>query len=142
MIHRVRIDPRLLDGRTFDLVVVGAGIQGAAIARDAALRGLQVLLLDRRDLAAGTSSRSSRLVHGGLRFIKRGTEKAEAVPFTKNDTFVDELDEFAAAVRGQSVPETGGEYATRSLGVIRAGIISAREGRRVQLAEVLADPNA
>ena len=81
-------------------------------------------------------------LHGGLRFVKRGAEKAEAVPFTKNDTFVDELDEFAAAVRGQGVPETGGEYATRSLGVIRAGIISAREGRRVQLAEVLADPDA
>ncbi len=81
-------------------------------------------------------------LHGGLRFIKRGSEKAEAVPFTKNDTFVDELDEFAAAVRGQGVPETGGAYATRSLGVIRAGIISAREGRRVQLAEVLADPAA
>lgn len=81
-------------------------------------------------------------LHGGLRFVKRGSERAEAVPFTKNDAFVDELDEFAAAVRGQGVPETGGDYATRSLGVIKAGIISAREGRRVQLAEVLADPNA
>lgn len=81
-------------------------------------------------------------LHGGLRFIKRGAEKIEQVPFSKNDTFVDELDEFAAAVRGQGVPETGGEYATRSLGIVRAGIISAREGRRVQLAEVLADPNA
>lgn len=81
-------------------------------------------------------------LHGGLRFIKRGTEQVEQVPFTRNDTFVDELEEFAAAVRGQGVPETGGEYATRSLGVVRAGIISAREGRRVQLAEVLADQNA
>jgi predicted dehydrogenase len=81
-------------------------------------------------------------LHGGLRFIKRGSDKFEQVPFIKNDTFVDELDEFAAAVRGQGSPETGGEYATRSLGVIRAGIISAREGRRVQLTEVLADPNA
>ena len=81
-------------------------------------------------------------LHGGLRFVKRGTEKAVAVPFEKNDTFVDELEEFARAVRGDGVPETGGEYATRSLGVIRAGIISAREGRRVQLAEVLADPHA
>jgi len=81
-------------------------------------------------------------LQGGLRFIKRSTEKAEAVPFTKNDTFVDELDEFAAALRGLGTPETGGEYATRSLGVIRAGIMSAREGRSVQLAEVLADPNA
>ena len=81
-------------------------------------------------------------LHGGLRFVKRGSERAEAVPFTKNDTFVDELEEFAAAVRGQATPETGGEYATRSLGVIRAGIVSACEGRRVQLAEVLADPDA
>ncbi len=81
-------------------------------------------------------------LHGGLRFVKRGTEKAVVVPFEKNDTFVDELEEFARAVRGDGVPETGGEYATRSLGVIRAGIISAREGRRVQLAEVLTDPNA
>jgi predicted dehydrogenase len=81
-------------------------------------------------------------LHGGLRFVKRGTEKAEPVSIIKNDAFVDELEEFAAAVRGQGVPETGGEYATRSLGVVRAGIISAREGRRVQLAEVLADPKA
>ena len=80
--------------------------------------------------------------HVVVRFVKRGTEKVVSVPVEKNDTFVDELEEFAAAVRGQGVPETGGDYATRSLGVIRAGIISAREGRRVQLAEVLADPNA
>jgi predicted dehydrogenase len=81
-------------------------------------------------------------LHTGLRFIKRGAKQVETVPFIKNDTFVDELDEFAAAVRGEGTPETGGEYATRSLGVIRAGIISAREGRRVQLAEVLSDPSA
>lgn len=52
--------------------MVGAGIQGAAIARDAALRGLRVALVDARDVAAGTSSRSSRLVHGGLRYLKNG----------------------------------------------------------------------
>jgi glycerol-3-phosphate dehydrogenase len=56
----------------FDLVVIGVGIQGAAVARDAALRGLRVLLVDRRDIAAGTSSRSSRLVHGGLRYLRHG----------------------------------------------------------------------
>jgi glycerol-3-phosphate dehydrogenase len=53
-------------------LVVGAGIQGAAIARDAALRGLAVVLVDARDVAAGTSSRSSRLVHGGLRYLRNG----------------------------------------------------------------------
>lgn len=70
--RHVRIDPRLLHERRFDLVVVGAGIHGAAVARDAALRGRSVLLLDARDLAAGTSSRSSRLVHGGLRYLRHG----------------------------------------------------------------------
>lgn len=68
----MRTDPRELDGQTFDLLVVGGGIHGAAIARDGALRGLAVLLVEARDFAAGTSSRSSRLVHGGLRYLRQG----------------------------------------------------------------------
>src|SRR5688572_20886806 len=54
----------------FDLIVVGAGINGAGIARDAALRGLRVLLVDKGDVAAGTTSWSSRLIHGGLRYLE------------------------------------------------------------------------
>ena len=81
-------------------------------------------------------------LHGGLRLVRCGTENAENVSFVKNDVFVDELEEFAAAVRGQGTPETGGEYATRSLGVMRAGILSAHAGRRVTVADVLADPDA
>jgi glycerol-3-phosphate dehydrogenase len=68
----VRTDPRQLDGERCDLLVVGGGIQGVAIARDAALRGLAVVLVEARDIAAGTSSRSSRLVHGGLRYLRQG----------------------------------------------------------------------
>ncbi|MDX1503349.1 MAG: glycerol-3-phosphate dehydrogenase/oxidase [Thermoanaerobaculia bacterium] len=56
-------------GEVWDLLVVGGGITGVAVARDAALRGLSTLLVERSDLAAGTSSRSSRLVHGGLRYL-------------------------------------------------------------------------
>lgn len=56
----------------FDLVVIGGGVNGCAIARDAAGRGLQVLLLEARDLAGGTSSASSKLIHGGLRYLKYG----------------------------------------------------------------------
>ncbi len=74
--------------------------------------------------------------HQGLRFLKRGAEKSEPVRVPKIDTFVDELEEFAAAVRGGPRPEMGGEGGTRSLAVIRAGIKSAREGRRVQVAEI------
>ena len=56
----------------YDLVVIGAGINGAGIARDAALRGMSVLLLDQADIGSGTSSWSSRLIHGGLRYLEYG----------------------------------------------------------------------
>jgi glycerol-3-phosphate dehydrogenase len=61
-----------LAGGAFDLLVVGGGITGAGIARDAALRGLRTALVERDDFAAGTSSRSSRLVHGGVRYLEHG----------------------------------------------------------------------
>ncbi len=56
----------------FDLLVIGGGISGAGIARDAALRGLRTALVEQRDFASGTSSRSSRLVHGGVRYLEHG----------------------------------------------------------------------
>lgn len=56
----------------WDLLVVGGGITGAGIARDAAMRGLDVLLLEARDVAFGTSSRSTRLIHGGVRYLEQG----------------------------------------------------------------------
>ncbi len=61
-----------LGDRAFDLLVVGGGITGAGIARDAARRGLAVALVERDDFASGTSSRSSRLVHGGVRYLEHG----------------------------------------------------------------------
>src|SRR5256885_522148 len=57
---------------TFDLIIIGAGINGAGIARDAAMRGLRVLLLDKGDMASGTSGWSTRLIHGGLRYLEHG----------------------------------------------------------------------
>lgn len=56
----------------YDLAVIGAGINGAGIARDAALRGLSVIVFDRSDLCSGTSAWSSRLIHGGLRYLEFG----------------------------------------------------------------------
>ena len=76
-------------------------------------------------------------VQQGLRLLKRGSTGSSPVPCVKNDTFVEELEEFAEAVRGEGRPEMGGEGATASLAVIRAGIVSAREGRRVEVAEIL-----
>jgi len=57
---------------TLDVLVVGGGIVGAAVARDAALRGLRVGLVEQADFASGTSGRSSRLLHGGLRYLAQG----------------------------------------------------------------------
>jgi glycerol-3-phosphate dehydrogenase len=55
---------------SFDLIVIGAGINGAGIARDAAMRGLRVLLLDKGDISNGTTAWSTRLIHGGLRYLE------------------------------------------------------------------------
>jgi glycerol-3-phosphate dehydrogenase len=63
---------RELESRVFDLLVIGGGITGAGVAREAARRGLSVALLDAHDFAAGTSSRSTKLVHGGLRYLAHG----------------------------------------------------------------------
>jgi len=59
-----------LDQQHFDLLVIGGGITGAGIARDAALRGLKVALLEKSDFGSGTSSKSSKLIHGGLRYLQ------------------------------------------------------------------------
>src|SRR4026209_620575 len=56
--------------REFDVIVIGAGINGAGIARDAAMRGLTVLLIDKGDVGGGTSAGSTRLIHGGLRYLE------------------------------------------------------------------------
>src|SRR5260221_8601981 len=60
-----------LGSEVFDVLVVGGGIFGAGIARDAVLRGLRVSLIDRADFASGTSSRSSKLIHGGFRYLEQ-----------------------------------------------------------------------
>lgn len=56
---------------TFDLLVIGGGITGAGIALDAVTRGLRTALVEMQDFAAGTSSRSTKLIHGGLRYLKQ-----------------------------------------------------------------------
>jgi glycerol-3-phosphate dehydrogenase len=63
---------RRLHDETFDVLVIGAGSTGAAVARDAALRGLRTALVDRGDIAGETSSYSSKLIHGGIRYLENG----------------------------------------------------------------------
>src|SRR5207302_2594253 len=61
-----------LKDETFDLLILGGGITGAGVALDAVVRGLRVALIDKGDFASGTSSVSSKLVHGGLRYLEHG----------------------------------------------------------------------
>jgi glycerol-3-phosphate dehydrogenase len=63
---------RELFDRHFDVLVIGGGITGCGVARDASMRGLSVALVERDDFASGTSGRSSRLIHGGIRYLEQG----------------------------------------------------------------------
>jgi glycerol-3-phosphate dehydrogenase len=62
--------PQDIERQVFDVIVIGAGINGAGIARDAAMRGLRVLLLDKGDISSGTTQWATRLIHGGLRYLE------------------------------------------------------------------------
>src|SRR6201991_2479438 len=73
---RLNVDQRTaalerMAGETFDVVVIGAGSTGAGAALDAVTRGLSTALVEARDFASGTSSRSSKLIHGGLRYLEQ-----------------------------------------------------------------------
>lgn len=69
--HKTRVEAiRRFRTEKFDFLIIGGGITGAAVARDAVRRGLKVALIERRDFASGTSSRSSKLIHGGLRYLE------------------------------------------------------------------------
>ncbi|MEO7369777.1 MAG: FAD-dependent oxidoreductase, partial [Ilumatobacteraceae bacterium] len=61
-----------LEGESFDVLVIGGGMTGTGVALDAAARGLRTALVERDDFASGTSSKSSKLVHGGLRYLQQG----------------------------------------------------------------------
>ncbi len=71
-IHNRSDDIKTAKSKKFDLVIIGGGITGAGIARECALRGLSFCLLDKNDFAFGTSSRSSKLFHGGMRYLTSG----------------------------------------------------------------------
>ena len=84
--RRARELEALADEREIDLLVIGGGITGVGIALDAASRGLRTVLVERHDLAHGTSRFSSKLVHGGLRYLASGQVgiAREVVPFDQD----------------------------------------------------------
>jgi glycerol-3-phosphate dehydrogenase len=71
VLERLEVNQRL-QCTDYDLVIIGGGITGCGVARDAARRGLKVAVIEARDVAFGTSSRSSKLIHGGLRYLEQG----------------------------------------------------------------------
>jgi glycerol-3-phosphate dehydrogenase len=82
---------RALASEPLDVLVIGGGITGAGAALDAASRGLRVGLVESRDLAAGTSSRSSKLIHGGLRYLEQGDFKLVKEALRERDLLVSRL---------------------------------------------------
>ena len=70
--HRKELIQRLADGSLYDIAIVGGGATGLGVALDAASRGLRVLLLESHDFAKGTSSRATKLLHGGVRYLAQG----------------------------------------------------------------------
>ena len=82
---------RRLAAGPLDVLVIGGGITGAGAALDAASRGLRVGLVESRDLAAGTSSRSSKLIHGGLRYLEQGDFKLVKEALRERDLLVSRL---------------------------------------------------
>jgi glycerol-3-phosphate dehydrogenase len=70
--QRAELLARLAEDRTYDIAVVGGGATGLGVALDAAARGLSVVLVESHDFAKGTSSRSTKLVHGGVRYLAQG----------------------------------------------------------------------
>ncbi|WP_279378853.1 FAD-dependent oxidoreductase [Psychrobacter sp. JCM 18903] len=74
----------------WDILIIGGGITGAGIAREAARRGLAVLLIEQKDFAWGTSSRSSKMVHGGLRYIASGDYKTTLLSVRERERMLSE----------------------------------------------------
>ena len=119
-----------LQSETFDLVIIGGGITGAGIALDAASRGLKVALVEKSDFASGTSSKSTKLIHGGLRYLKQ-LEVALVREVGRERAIVHQLAPHLVTAEKMLLPlvkgGTYGEWAT-SLGLWVYDILAGVEG--------------
>jgi len=120
----------------FDLVVIGGGIHGAWIARDAVLRGCRVLLLEARDYGEGTSSRSSKMIHGGVRYLESGDVKLVFESLAERARLLDiashlsrEQKFFYPAISGQTRPGWQNRIGLTAYDTL-AKISSFRDGTR------------
>ncbi len=104
----------------FDLLVVGGGINGAGIAREAARRGLRVALVEKQDYAAGTTSRSTRLIHGGIRYLEHGELTLVLEALRERELLLRRMPHLVRPLRFV-IPVY--DYSSRSARLIRAGML-------------------
>ena len=102
----------------FDLAIIGGGINGVGIARDAAGRGLKVLLVEQNDLASGTSSASTKLIHGGLRYLEHGAFRLVREALAEREVLLRIAPHLVRPIRIVLPPQNG----QRSAFVIRMGL--------------------
>ncbi|MES2325588.1 MAG: glycerol-3-phosphate dehydrogenase/oxidase [Pseudomonadota bacterium] len=117
--------------REWDLLIIGGGITGAGILLEAARRGLKALLVEQRDFAWGTSSRSSKLVHGGLRYLKQGKLGLTRESVRERDTLMREANGLVQAQGFAFADYSGGKPAksTFLLGLAIYDLMSGRRGK-------------
>lgn len=125
---REQILPTLAED-TWDLIVIGGGISGAGILREAARRGWRCLLLEQRDFAWGTSSRSSKMVHGGLRYIAKGQWRLTRDSVRERQRLLDEAPGLVEPMSFMMPHYRGGFPGPRVLGGLLS-VYDALAGRR------------
>ncbi|HEY0170782.1 MAG TPA: glycerol-3-phosphate dehydrogenase [Pyrinomonadaceae bacterium] len=114
--------PTDISDAPFDAVVVGAGVNGCGVARDAAMRGLRVLLLDKGDISAGTTAASTRLIHGGLRYLEHGEVGLVRESLRERETLLRKVAPHLVRPLPMLVPVYAGRR--RGLLTIRAGMLA------------------
>jgi len=112
--HRNNIINRLKETQ-YDIVVIGGGITGAGVAREATMRGLKVALVDMQDFAAGTSSRSSKLAHGGIRYLAHGDMDLVKESTTERNWMRNHIPHLVRPIPFLFVALEGGKYKKRDI---------------------------
>ncbi len=139
--NRVDAIAQLTSEARWDLIVVGGGITGAGVLREAARCGLKVLLLEQRDFSWGTSSRSSKMVHGGLRYIAQGDFKLTRDALLERERLLQEAPGLVERM-GYVFPVRGGQFPGRwsfsALLALYDRFAGIRDHRWMKAPEVLA----
>jgi glycerol-3-phosphate dehydrogenase len=112
--NRDKIIKRLKE-KTYDIIVIGAGITGVGVAREAAMRNLNVAIIDMQDFAAGTSSRSSKLAHGGIRYLGHGDMDLVHESTTERNWMVAHIPHLLRPIPFLFVEMEGGKYKKRDI---------------------------